>query len=132
VFGFAEVFVYNNNGVNTLAMNYVPISSSNLPAVANRFDLCSNRLTSTVAAGEFGNIELGFNLVQMAPTVRIQAIESTLKPLTVLPEKASTFNSHTGVFRIPELHVDNTIEYRGLQFLLIDGNQLIFELVGSE
>ncbi|MDP2128877.1 MAG: VCBS repeat-containing protein [Pseudohongiella sp.] len=131
-FGFAEVFVYNNNGVNTLAMNYIPISTNNLPAVANRFDLCSNQLTSNVAAGEFGNIELGFNLLQMAPTVRIQAIESTLKPLTALPEKASTFNSGSGIFRIPELHVDDTIEYRGLQFLLIDGNQLIFELVGSE
>jgi hypothetical protein len=69
---------------------------------------------------------------KIAPTARIQAIESTLKSLTVLPEKASTFNSRMGIFRIPELQVDNTIEYRGLQFLLIDGNQLIFELVGSE
>lgn len=131
-FGVAEVFVYDSNGTNTLAMNYVPINYSNLPGVANRFDLCSNRLTSNVAAGEFGNIELGFNLLQMEPTVRIQAIESTLKPLTVMPEKASTFNSATGIFRIPELHIEDNVEYRGLRFLLIDGTNLIFELVGSE
>jgi len=131
-FGFGELFVYNKNGTNTLGMNYIPVTVTHKPAVANRFDVCSNRLTSAVAAGDFGNIELGFNLIQTEPTVRIQALESTLKQLTVLPEKASTFNASNGILRLPELHVDDTVEYRGLEFLLIDGERLIFELVGSE
>lgn len=132
-FGFAEAFAYDDdNGVNTLGINYVPFQFTHQPVVANRFDTCSNKLVSAVAAGEFGDIELGFNLLQMEPTVRIQAVESTLRPLSVLPDKASTFTSANGIFRIPELHVDGDLAYRGLQFLLIDGEKLVFELVGSE
>lgn len=131
-FGFGETFVYNNNGVNTLAMNYIPVTYTNQPRVANRFDTCANEMLSAVAAGQFGDLELGFKLLQMEPTVRIQALESTLKQLSVLPEKASTFNATTGILRIPELYVDDTLEFTGLLFQLVDDAQLIFELVGSD
>lgn len=127
-FGFVEVFIFNNNGVNTLAMNYIPVTHSEQTRVANRFDTCSNQMLSAVAAGDFGNLEIGFRVVQLTPTVRIQALESSVKSLPVMPQKSSSFNASTGLLQIPELYVDDALGFTGLQFRLIDAAQLIFEL----
>lgn len=131
-FGFAEIYSYKENGVDMLGMNYVPFKFTNQTPVANRFDTCSNKLVSAVSAAEFGNLELGFNVLQMEPTVRIQANGASIKSLNVLPEKAASFSSGNGIFRIPELVIDDAVAFRGLQFKLIDGDNLIFELVGSD
>lgn len=132
VFGYAEVFVLVENGQRKLGLNYVPVTSTPNAPVANRFDVCSNVMRSFVDAGSFGRIQLDFRLLRMEPTVQIQVLADTLKNVTTLPAKFSTFNPASGLLHIPELMVDDTVEYRGLQFLLIDGDQLIFELVGSE
>ncbi len=131
-FGFGETFVYNNNGVNTIGMNYIPLTYTHQPRVANRFDTCTNQILSAVAAGQFGNLELGFRLIQVAPTVRIQALESTVKQLSVLPAKSATLNASTGILHMPELYVDDTLQATGLRFQLVDQAQLIFELVGLD
>jgi hypothetical protein len=41
-------------------------------------------------------------------------------------------NSATGMLFVPELYVDDSVAYRGLQFKLVDGDQLMFELVEIE
>jgi hypothetical protein len=131
-FGMSELFVFDSNGARTLGMNYVPITHTPQAAVANRFDGCSNIMRSSVAAGEFGNLNVSFKLVQSEPGIRIQILGNSLKQLTMLPEKAATFNSATGMLFVPELYVDDSVAYRGLQFRLVDGDQLIFELVEIE
>jgi len=132
VFGYAEVFVLVENGQRKLGLNYLPVTSTPNPTVANRFDVCSNQMRSFVDAGNLGRIQLDFKLLRMEPTVQIQVLAETLKNITSLPAQFSTFNPATGLLRIPELVVDDNIEYRGLRFQLIDGDRLIFELVGSE
>jgi hypothetical protein len=131
VFGYAEVFVLVDNGQRKLGLNYIPVTSTPNAPVANRFDVCSNVMRSYVDAGELGRIQLDFKLLRMEPTVQIQVLAETIKNITMLPTKFSTFSSASGLLHIPELVVDDTIEYRGLRFQLIDGNRLIFELVGS-
>ncbi|TFH75266.1 VCBS repeat-containing protein [Gammaproteobacteria bacterium LSUCC0112] len=132
VFGYAEVFVLVDNGQRKLGLNYVPVTSTPAPSVANRFDVCSNQMRSFVDAGELGRIQLDFQLLRMEPTVQIQVLPETIKNLSVLPSRFSTFSPATGILQVPELVVDDTIEYRGLRFQLIDGDRLIFELIGSE
>lgn len=85
-------------------------------------------MLSAVAAGDFGNLEIGFRVVQLTPTVRMQALESSVKSLPVMPQKSSSFNASTGLLQIPELYVDDALGFTGLQFRLIDAAQLIFEL----
>jgi len=132
VFGYAEVFTLEENGQRKLGLNYVPVTSTPGIPVANRFDVCSNLMTSAVDAAEFGHIELQFRLLRMEPTVRIQVVGESIKGLTSLPDKHSVFNSTTGVLHVPELVLDDAVAYRGMQFKLIDGDKLIFELVATE
>jgi len=132
VFGYAEVFTLVENGQRKLGLNYVPVTSTPVAPVANRFDVCSNLMTSAVAAGEFGNIQLSFRLLRMEPTVHIQAVAESITGLSSLPEKHATFNSSTGILQVPELVLDDAVAYRGMQFRLIDGDRLIFELVATE
>lgn len=132
VFGYAEVFTWVENGQRKLGINYLPVTSTPNAPVANRFDVCSNLMMSSVDAGDLGRIQLSFNLLRMEPTVQIQVLESSIKDITSLPAKFATFNPTSGLLHVPELVVDDTVEYRGLQFQLIDGDRLIFELVGSD
>jgi hypothetical protein len=132
VFGYAEVFTLVENGQRKLGLNYLPVTSTPNAPVANRFDVCSNLMLSSVDAGDLGRIQLNFSLLRMEPTVQIQVLESSIKDITSLPAKFATFNPASGLLHVPELVVDDTIEYRGLQFQLIDGDRLIFELVGSD
>ncbi|HDZ07492.1 FG-GAP repeat domain-containing protein [Pseudohongiella sp.] len=130
--GYADVFVFDNNGTKTLGMNYLPITHQPQVTVANRFDECSNQVRSLVAANEFGDLDVRFKLIQSEPTIRIQIIPETLSDVTQLPAKSASFNSATGILTMPELHVDDAVAYRNLQFRLIDGDLLIFELVALD
>lgn len=132
VFGYVEVFTFVENGQRKLGMNYVPVTSTPNTPVANRFDVCSNLMTSSVDAGDFGRIQLDFRLLRMEPTVRIQVLPESIKSLSTLPGKFSTFNPASGLLQVPELVLDDAVGYSGLRFQLIDGDQLIFELVGAD
>lgn len=131
VFGYAEIFTLVENGQRKLGLNYVPVTSTANTPVANRFDVCSNLMTSLVDAGELGRIQLNFRLLRMEPTVRIQALPESIKSISALPAKSATFNATSGLLQIPELVLDDAIGYSGLRFQLIDGDKLIFELVGA-
>lgn len=130
--GLAETFVFNNNGIRTLGMNYLPITHQPQAPVANRFDECSNTVRSMVAANEFGDLDVTFKLIQSEPTIRIQIQPETLRGVSPLPAKSASFNSASGMLVMPELHVDDAVAYRNLQFRLVDGDLLIFELVGLD
>jgi len=132
VFGYADVFVLVDNGQRKLGLNYVPVTSTPNAPVANRFDVCSNVMHSFLDAGELGRVQLDFQLLRIEPTVQIQVLPDTIKNITMLPSKFSSFSPASGLLHIPELVVDDTIRYRGLRFKLIDGDRLIFELVGAE
>ncbi|MDP2127129.1 MAG: VCBS repeat-containing protein [Pseudohongiella sp.] len=132
VLGYADVYVLEENGQRKLGINYLPVSSTPMPAVANRFDVCTNQMSSIVDAGDLGRIQLKFNLLRMEPTVRIQALASTLKDISNLPAKFATFSNSSGLLMVPELAIDDAVGYRGLRFQLIDGENLIFELVGAD
>ena len=132
VLGYAEVFTLLDNGQRKLGLNYVPVTSSPITPVASRFDVCSNLLTAMVDAADFGQIQLSFRLLSMAPSVRIQVLPESIKGLSSLPAAHASFDPSTGLLRVPELVLDDAIAYRGMVFQLIDGDQLIFELVATD
>ncbi|OFE12766.1 hypothetical protein PHACT_06125 [Pseudohongiella acticola] len=132
VFGYAEVFTLLDNGQRKLGLNYVPVTSSSVPPVASRFDVCSNLMTSAVDAADFGRIQLSFRLLSMEPSVRIQVLPESIKDLTSLPGAHASFDPVSGLLRVPELVLDDAVAYRGMVFQLIDGDQLIFELVATD
>jgi len=132
VFGMAEVFVFDLNGVNTLGMNYLPVTHTMQSPVPNRFDECSNRMRSMVSASEFGALDISFQLIELDPVIRIQVLGESITSLPRLPEKFANFDSATGLLTVPELTIGDTVAYRQVVFKLIDGDRLVFELVGAQ
>lgn len=132
-FGYAELFPYIDDVSGpSLGINYIPISSANLPKIANLFDTCSNLLKTNLDAGEFGYAALDFSIYQTEPTVIIQAIADSVAELSELPENLGMFNPETGVLLLPELFLDDVLAYTNVEFTLIDGTLLLFQLTGSD
>lgn len=129
--GFAEIFMLSDPP-NRIAINFIPLTITPAPTFPNWFDDCSGRLRTQTDAGQFGKVALDFTIYETEPKVIIQAVADSVATLTDLPEELATFNSATGELLLPELIVDENIAFTNVQFTLIDGENLLFELTGSD
>ena len=75
---------------------------------------------------------LDFSLYQTEPTVIIQVIAESSEELVSLHEKSGAFNPETEKLLIPELVIDEQVAYTNVEFTLIDGELLLFQLSGSD
>lgn len=129
--GFAEISFDESNPGN-LAINYLPLEILTTSTFPNWFDSCSNRLRAQIDASQFGNVALDFSLYQTEPTVIIQVIAESSEELVSLHEKSGAFNPETEKLLIPELVIDEQVAYTNVEFTLIDGELLLFQLSGSD
>lgn len=132
VFGIGEFFTTEENGQPAVGLNYVPINATKLPSFTNYFDACTNQLKTQVDAAQFGKMALNFLLKQSSPTIVVQAVAESAEMLSELPDGMASFDPATGKLLIPELVVDEEVAYTNLEFTLIDGDQLLFQLTGSD
>lgn len=131
-FGFINSFTFVDNGVPSIGINHQPFATATLPTAANLFDSCSNKIHTRVSASGLGDFQLNFDIVQMAPVPIIRADAANAVQLTQLPVKNGEFDPGTGILSLPELVIDGNVAYTNVRFQLIDGVQLLFQLVGSD
>lgn len=132
VFGVAEIFSYEQNGQPVIGVNYMPITATSLNPIVNQFDSCTNKLYTSIDASASGRFKLDFTITQTTPLVLLQANAAEATAITSLPDGSGTFEPETGILTVPELVIDGNVAYTNVRFQLIDGAQLLFQLVGSD
>ena len=98
----------------------------------NVFDEATGLLNLRVDAGASGVIALSFSIFSTEPAVVIQAIADSVESLGSAAEGYATFDAVSGSLSLPELVINGVVAYRNLVFVLIDAEQLLFELNSFE
>ena len=125
----------NYNGINLTNANLVNIEMSvvdDLADAPNVFDEATGLLNLRVDAGASGVIALSFSIFSTEPAVVIQAIADSVESIGSAAEGYATFDAASGSLSLPELVINGVVAYRNLVFVLIDAEQLLFELNSFE
>ncbi|MCH7815338.1 MAG: peptidylprolyl isomerase [Proteobacteria bacterium] len=135
VAGYAPFPLIDFDGITLTNANLVNIEMSvvdDLADAPNVFDEATGLLNLRVDAGASGVIALSFSIFSTEPAVVIQAIADSVESIGSAAEGYATFDAASGSLSLPELVINGVVAYRNLVFVLIDADQLLFELNSFE